>query len=115
MKTIENEYEKTKNDYILDSTGKYKIHKFNYDTIDAKKPPIDLFAKDTMNLFIFEDFCFEGYTAKIVISGNDKKSKVEVLKFNHSCPKDEKNLTKWNDDEKILSKSFEIKVIKELR
>lgn len=115
LKTIENEFEKRKDDYILDSTGKYRIHKFNGDTIDAKKPPLDRFIKDTMDLFVFEDFCFEGYDAKIVISGDDMKSKIEVLRFHHKCPEDEKTLTQWNDDEKILSKSFEEKVISKLK
>lgn len=115
LKTINNNFEKRKEDYIIDSTGKYKIHRFNGDTIDAIKPPLDRFIKDTMDLFVFEDFCFEGYDAKIVLSGNNKKSKIAVLKFHHKCPKDEKSLTKWNDDEKILSKSFEEKVIKKLK
>lgn len=115
LKTIENQYEKEKENYILDSTRKYKIHKYNWDTIDSKKPPIDKFVKDTMNLFIYEDFCFEGYDAKLVIGGDNKKSEIKVLGFHHKCPKDEKTLTKWNDDEKILSKSFEEKVIKKLK
>lgn len=115
LKTIANQYEKEKENYILDSTGKYKIHKYNWDTIDAKKPPIDKFAKDTMDLFIFEDFCFQGYDAKLVISGDNMKSKIKVLGFRHSCPKNEKSLTQWNDDEEILSESFENKVIKQLK
>lgn len=115
LKTIENQYEKEKENYILDSTRKYKIHKYNWDTIDSKKPPIDKFVKDTMNLFIYEDFCFEGYDAKLVIGGDNEKSEIKVLGFHHKCPKDEKTLTKWNDDEKILSKSFEEKVIKKLK
>nr|WP_315150011.1 hypothetical protein [uncultured Flavobacterium sp.] len=115
LKTIENEFEKRKDDYILDSTEKYKIHKFNGDTIDAKKTPLNKFIKDTMDLFVLEDFCFEGYDAKIVISGNNMKSKIKVIGFHHNCPKDEKTLTHWNDDEEILSKSFEKKVIEQLK
>lgn len=115
LKSVANQYEKEKENYILDSTGKYKIHKYYWDTIDAKKPPIDKFVKDTMDLFIFEDFCFEGYDAKLVISGNNTKSKIKVLGFHHKCPKDEKTLTHWNDDEEILSKSFEKKVIQQLK
>ncbi|TDP03089.1 hypothetical protein [Flavobacterium sp. 245] len=115
LKTISNQYEKEKENYILDSTGKYKIHKYYWDTIDAKKPPIDKFVKDTMDLFIFEDFCFEGYDAKLVISGDNKKSKIKVLGFHHKCPTDEKTLTHWNNDEEILSKSFEKKVIEQLK
>lgn len=115
LKTISNQYEKEKENYILDSTGKYKIHKYYWDTIDAKKPPIDKFVKDTMDLFIFEDFCFEGYDAKLAISGDNKKSKIKVLGFHHKCPTDEKTLTHWNNDEEILSKSFEKKVIEQLK
>lgn len=115
LKTIANQYEKEKENYILDSTGKYRIHKYYWDTIDAKKPPIDKFVKDTMALFVFEDFCFEGYDAKLVISGDNMKSKIKILGFHHNCPKDEKTLTHWNDDEKILSKSFEEKVIQQLK
>lgn len=115
LKTIANQYEKEKENYILDSTGKYRIHKYYWDTIDAKKPPIDKFVKDTVDLFVFEDFCFEGYDAKLVISGDNIKSKIKVLGFHHKCPTDEKTLTHWNDDEKILSKSFEEKVIQQLK
>lgn len=115
LKTISNQYEKEKENYILDSTGKYKIHKYYWDTIDAKKPPIDKFVKDTMDLFIFEDFCFEGYDAKLAICGDNKKSKIKVLGFHHKCPTDEKTLTHWNNDEEILSKSFEKKVIEQLK
>lgn len=115
LKTIANKYEKEKENYILDSTRKYKIHKYFWDTIDAKKPPIDKFIKDTTDLFIFEDFCFEGYNAKLVISGDDKNSKIKVLGFHHSCPKNEKTLTKWNNDEEILSESFEKKVIDQIK
>lgn len=115
LKTISNQYDKEKENYILDSTGKYKIHKYYWDTIDAKKPPIDKFVKDTMDLFIFEDFCFEGYDAKLAISGDNKKSKIKVLGFHHKCPTDEKTLTHWNNDEEILSKSFEKKVIEQLK
>ncbi len=68
-----------------------------------------------MDIFIFEDFCFEGYDAKLVISGDNKKSKIKVLGFHHKCPTDEKTLTHWNNDEEILSKSFEKKVIEQLK
>lgn len=115
LKGISNHYEEQKENYIKDSSGKYKIHKFNLDTISSTQVPINKFVKDTMELFIYEDFCFEGYSAKIIISGNSKNSKLQLLSFHHSCPKNEKTLTQWNNDEKILSESFEKNIIKQLK
>lgn len=114
LKGISNHYEEQKENYITDSSGKHKIHKFNLDTISSTEVPINNFVKDTMDLFIYEDFCFEGYSAKIVISGNSKNSNLQLLSFHHSCPKDEKTLTKWNNDKEILSESFEKNIIKQL-
>ncbi|MNQ45235.1 hypothetical protein D3C85_590130 [compost metagenome] len=115
LKGISNPYEEQKEDYISDSSGKYKIHKFNLDTISFTEAPITKFVQDTMDLFVYEDFCFKGYSAKIKISGDSKNSKLELLSFHHSCPKNEKTLTKWNNDEEILSQSFENKIIEQLK
>ena len=112
LKHIDNSYQREK--YLLDTTGKYLIHQYNRDTILVGQIPIDKFVKDTMKLFVYEDFCFKGYSAKIIISGNDKKSSLNLLSFEHSCPKDEKTLTTWKDDKKILSKSFKEKIITQL-
>lgn len=112
---ISNHYEEDKENYIPDSSGKYKINKFNLDTISSTEVPINEFSKDTMDLFIYDDFCFKGYSAKIIISGTNENSKLVLLGFHHSCPKDEKTLTKWNNDEKILSKSFEKNIVEQLK
>jgi hypothetical protein len=114
LKGISNHYEEQKEDYVEDSSGKYKIHKFNLDTISSTEVPINNFIKDTMDLFIYEDFCFKGYSAKFIISGNSKNSKLQLLSFHHSCPKNEKTLTQWNNDEEILSESFEKNIVKQL-
>lgn len=112
---ISNHYEEDKENYIPNSSGKYKINKFNLDTISSTEVPINEFSKDTMDLFIYDDFCFKGYSAKIIISGTNENSKLVLLGFHHSCPKDEKTLTKWNNDEKILSKSFEKNIVEQLK
>jgi hypothetical protein len=111
---INNPYKKGQENYQIDSTGKYKIHKYNHDTIPIGQMPIEKFIKDSMDLFIYENFCFDGYTANIIITGDSIKSKLKLIGFRHSCPKNEKSLTKWNDDKKILSESFERKIISQL-
>jgi hypothetical protein len=114
LKNINNPYQKEKENYQIDSTGKYQIHKYYHDTIPVGQIPIDKFVKDTMELFVYEDFCFEGYEANIIISGDSKKSRLRLLSFRHSCPENEKTLTKWNDDKEILSESFEKIIISQL-
>jgi len=117
LKGISNQYEdkQEQENYIIDSSGKYKIHRLNLDTISSTEVPINKFVKDTMDLFVYDDFCFKGYNATIVIKGNSKKSELQLLEFHHSCPKNEKSFTKWNDDEEILSESFEEKIIEQLK
>lgn len=114
LPSVQNTY---REDYRLDSSGQFRVHKYNWDTIPAKGAPIDKFVHDTMNLFVYEDFCFEGYTARIILSGDTHKSKITLSAFHHVCPKDGKFIlpVKKRDDMKFLSKSFEKKVLEQLR
>lgn len=87
----------------------------NLDSNQQDKNNLDLFVKDTMEIFIYEDFCFEGYTADIILFGNDESSGLKLTNFHHVCPKDGAQLfIKSRDDLKILTESFEKNVIHEL-
>ena len=103
-------------DYNMDLSGLI-VHKDNRDTLELNEDPIKLFVNDTMDLFILEDFCFEGYEATVVISGDEQNSKIELIKFNHHCPRDGKHIVpiKRTDDLKVLTQSFGKKVIEELK
>jgi hypothetical protein len=65
---------------------------------------------DTTYVNIKEDFCFHGYKTKVIVSGNNRKSKLTILEFQHDCPTNEGG----KDDLKILKESFLKKVIQPL-
>ena len=115
LKDIKNSYQAEKDLYLLDSSRKFKIHKFTKDTLLLGEIPINKFVKDTMILFVLDDFCFEGYFTDMILSGDNKKSSFRILGFKHNYPKNEKTLTKWNNDHDILTESFEKKIISQLK
>jgi len=117
LPAVQNLFRHDKELYQLDSSGQYRIHIYNWDTIPADRDPIEKFVKDTMTIFIYEDFCFEGYAATIILLGDNNKSTIKLIGFHHSCPRDGKHIIpiKRHDDLEILTESFNKKVIEELK
>ena len=70
-----------------------------------------------LDISINEDFCFDGYNALITISGDSLVSELWLESFNHHCPKDGADFFKSPDqnDLEILTKSFEKKVISNIK
>ncbi len=108
LPTIQNPYRENKELYQQDSLGKHQIQKYNLDTIVADKSAIDKFVTDTMTIFVYDDFCFKGYSAILIPTGDNHKSQIRLLGFHHSCPKNKK-------DKKIITESFNKKVIELLK
>lgn len=95
-----------------------KIHPYNKETyIKEEGLTEDEIIQDTMVLFINEEFCFDGYKASIVLSGDSISSKLELIGFHHRCPKDDKNNStlKGKNDLEKLTNSFETKIIQALK
>lgn len=109
LKYIQNTHKQEQKDSIIEPTGKFDY--FN----EKSHMQVEKFFKDTIDLFIFEDFCFEGYSAEILISGDKKISNLKLLGFDHVCPKNEISCNDWKNDKKILSESFEKKIIMQLK
>lgn len=75
--------------------------------------PIYEFISDTMEIFVHEDFCFDGYRASIIISGDERQSSLKLSSFHHDCPNDEE----FNNPvgPKTLVESFEEKVVERIK
>jgi len=94
--------------YEVDSSGNFYVHKY----VNSAKV-IDIgdtlnYLSDTTELYILEDFCFDGYDAQIVVSGNRSISYIKLLQFHHGCPAE-------STDQEVLIKSFERIVIDKLK
>lgn len=112
LKYIENIYQME--NYLIDSTGRYLNHKLYGDTLKVGHFQIDKFVKDTMRLEIYDNFCFNGYFANFIISGDTKKSMLSLIGFTHFCAEDKRKFLKWKSDKYKLSKSFKRIIIMQL-
>lgn len=60
-------------------------------------------SKDTVELFVAYDFCFDGFRLNAVITETGKKSTtIEIMEATHSCPEEN------SDRKRILSALYEI-------
>ena len=69
------------------------------------------FLQDTSTVFIKDDFCFKGFEATIQVKGNNTNSKLELFKFQHDCPENERG----KDGKKDLNYLFEKNFIEQLK
>jgi len=117
LPAVQNPYRRYQERYLIDTSGQHRMHKHNHDKMSANNDPIEKFIADTMTIFIYEDFCFEGYSATIILSGDAQGSAIKLTGFHHGCARDGKFIIpiKRQDDLEILSESFNEKVIEELR
>ena len=100
-----------KNLYQIDSTGLYRINKYNIDTIPVKEFNLESQLPNKISFFVNENFCRHGYTVSVNLFGDDIKSILLLNEFSYDCPKDEGG----NDDSDFLIKSFEKNVINSLK
>lgn len=115
LQTIKHWNNYTNSSYILDSASQHQVNNFTGDSIPASNSAM-LTVEDTMQIYVLDDFCFDGYEAEIVLSGDNFRSNLKLIGFQHRCPHDGKFILpiKRQNDQKILTNSFETKIINQL-